>query len=44
MVLIKLMDQFESKEELINWIEYRKLGGLPENWKSYKESLTSLNA
>ncbi len=39
MVLTKLKDQFESKEELINWIEYRKLGGLQENWNAYKESL-----
>lgn len=39
MTLIELRDQFESKDELTNWIEYRKLGGLPENWIAYKEAL-----
>lgn len=38
-ILLKLKDQFESKQDLINWIEYRKLGGLPENWNEYKEWL-----
>lgn len=41
MTLIGLKDQFTSKEELINWVGYRKLGGLPENWSENKESFMS---
>jgi hypothetical protein len=43
MTLVELKDQFESKEELINWLEYRKLGGSPEKWSEYKESLRDLS-
>jgi len=39
MTLIGLKDQFESKQELINWIEFKRLGGLSENWIQYKESI-----
>jgi hypothetical protein len=39
MILTEQKDRFISKEELINWIEYKKLGGLPEEWDKYKESL-----
>ena len=42
MALIELKDQFETREELINWVEYRKLGGIPEKWSEYKDSLKSL--
>lgn len=37
MILTEQKDRFISKEELINWIEYKKLGGLPEEWDKYKE-------
>ena len=42
MVLIKMKDQcqFESKDDLLNWIEYRIFGGLPENWIEYRKSLS----
>lgn len=41
MVLIKMKDQcqFESKNDLANWIEYRIFGGSPENWMDYRKSL-----
>jgi hypothetical protein len=39
MILTEQKDHFASKEELRNWIEYKKLGGLPEEWDKYKESL-----
>lgn len=41
MVLIKMKAQyqFESRDDLLNWVEFRKLGGLPENWREYKEIL-----
>ncbi len=35
--MIKMKDQFESKDDLLDWIEYRRLGGLSENWKDYRE-------
>ncbi len=41
-ILTKMKDQFESKDDLLRWIEYRRLGGLPENWKEYKDSLSKL--
>lgn len=37
MILTEQKDRFISKEDLINWIEYKKLGGLPEEWDKYKE-------
>ena len=43
MILIEERDHFASKEDLINWIEYKKLGGLPENWNKYNEFLGELN-
>lgn len=41
MRLTELRNQFVSKNELIEWIEYVKLGGTPEQWDEYKKILNN---
>lgn len=37
-VLINKIGEFGTREELHKWIEYKKLGGSPDNWNTYCES------
>lgn len=38
-VLLERKDEFENKDTLINWLEYKRLGGKTEEWPSYQEFL-----
>jgi hypothetical protein len=38
-ILVSRITEFETKDELHKWIEYKKLGGLPENWTQYCDSI-----